>query len=303
MLLNYFKVAFRNLTKQGFYALINIVGLAVGVACCAMIVLYVQDELSYDQHHERAGDIYRVSADIAFGQMDDKIAVVSAPMAEALVNDYPEVIKAGRFRSRGTYLIRPAGSDVDNIKEAAIQFADPSIFEIFTIPTIQGDPVEGLKQPNTVVISASKAEKYFPGESAIGKSLTLDNSVDYKVVAVVEDIPENSHFEVDFFLSMETLDESKQPIWVSHNFHTYIQLAPDADPAALEAKFPDMVRKYVGPQVEQFMQVNLDQFEEKGGRMAYFLQPLKDIYLHSDLVAEIGPVGDMTYVWLFGAIA
>ena len=303
MFKNYFKTAVRNLRKQKFYAFINVSGLAIGIACCLLIVLYVQDELSYDKFNTKSDRIYRAIADIKFGSMDGKIAVVSAPMAGAMIQDYPEVETAVRFRTSGSKLVKRKDQDVDNIKETRFTFVDPEIFDVFTLNLLEGDLATVLTEPNTLILTKTKAEKYFPEGNAVGKVLTLDNSRDYKVVGVLEDIPNNSHFSFDFFLAMEGLADSKEPIWVSHNYFTYILLKPGADAEALEAKLPEMVTKYLGPQVEQFLNVDLDDFVESGNRFDYYLQPLTDIHLKSNLMAEIGTNGDITYVWLFGGIA
>ncbi|MCB0845635.1 MAG: ABC transporter permease, partial [Bacteroidetes bacterium] len=273
MFRNYFKTAIRNLKKQKFYAFINVSGLAIGIACCLLIVLYVKDELSYDKFNDKADRVYRVFADMKFGQMDGEIAVVSAPMAKTLVQDYPEVETATRFRAQGSKLIRRKEQEKSNIKEPGVIFADPEMFDIFSFKLLEGDRESILSEPNTLVLTKSKAEKYFPEGSAIGQILTIDNNDDYKVVGVMEDIPHNSHFSFDFFLAMEGLEESKQPIWVSHNFHTYILVKPGTDAKALEGKFPGMVEKYVGPQVQQFLNLDLEEFEESGNHMEYYLQP------------------------------
>ncbi|MEZ4775366.1 MAG: ABC transporter permease [Bacteroidia bacterium] len=300
---NYLKTAFRNLLKQKFYAAINILGLAVGIACCLLIVLFVRDELSYDKFHEKADRIYRIGAHLTIGEMDGEVAVVSAPMAKTMVNDFPEVENAMRFRTRGSYLIKHKESGAENVKEDGLVFSDPEIFDIFTVNFIEGDPHTALKEPNTLVLTKSRADKFFPNGGALNQTLTLDNRWDYKVVGIIEDWPQNSHFRQNYLLAMEGLDESKQPIWVSHNFQTYILLKEGADPALLEAKFPDMAVKYVGPQIKAFMNVEMADFEKSGNRISYFLQPLTDIHLKSHLDADFGPNSDIVYVWIFSAIA
>ncbi|MEZ4829782.1 MAG: ABC transporter permease [Bacteroidia bacterium] len=300
---NYLTTAFRNLLKQRVYALINILGLSVGIACCLLIVLFVVDELSFDKFHEKADRIYRIGAHLTIGEMDGNVAVVSAPMAKTMVNDFPEVENAMRFRTRGSYLIKRKDLDTENVKENGLVFSDPEIFDIFTVKFLAGDKNTALKEPNTLVLTKSKAEKFFPEGNALNQILTLDNRWDYKIVGVIEDWPVNSHFRQDYLMAMEGLDESKQPIWLSHNFQTYILLKEGADPKALEAKFPDMMEKYVGPQVKAFMNVSIEDFLKTGNRLEYFLQPLTDIHLKSHLEADFGPNSDIVYVWIFSAIA
>lgn len=303
MLRNFITVAFRNLIRQKFYSLINITGLAVGLACCILILLFVQDELSYDQHHSKGDRIHRAVADIKFGEMDGKMAQLPAPLAPTLMTDFPEVESAARLRTRGSYLVKRQGEET-NIKEERLVFSDPELFQIFDYQTIQGDPIENFRAPKTLVITQSKAEKYFPDEDPIGKVLVLDNRTEYTVVAVVADNEKNAHFTYDFFMSMETLDEAKQGIWLSHNFYTYILLKEGAEPTYLEEKFPDLLKKYAGPQVLQFLGTSWEEMEGSGElSIGYSLQPLKDIHLRSGEIDGLGGRGDITYVYIFSAIA
>lgn len=302
MLKNYFKTAIRNLYKQKFYTLINILGLSVGIACCLLIVLFVNDELSFDKHHEKLDRLYRVYVDIKFGQMEGNMGTTPAPLAEALVQDYPEVLNAGRFRGRGSRLVKREGAE-QNIKEEDIVFADHSLFDIFSFTLRSGNPETLLTEPNTMVITQRIADKYFPNEEAVGKTMVFDNRNNFKITGVIDDIPDASHFHFDFYISMEGLEEAKQPAWVSHNFHTYLVLAEGATQEDLEAKFPDMVTKYVAPQIEQFMNVEWEELGSSGMRLDYHIQPVSEIHLTTNIENEFEAPGDMRYVWLFSAIA
>lgn len=302
MFSNYFKVAFRNLYKQRFYTFINILGLAVGIACCMLIVLFVMDELSYDQHFSNSDRIYRVAADMKFQDMQREIAVVSAPMGYTMVEDFPEVLAATRFRGRGTFMVKRKNAE-NNFKEQDVIFADSTIFDVFGIQLLEGNPEVALHEPKKVVISQSAAEKYFPDESPIGQVLTMDNRTDYQVSGVMRDLPPNTHFHFDFLLSMTTLDESRQPVWLSHNFQTYVLVQEGTSQAALEEKMQGMLDTYVGPQLQQMMNIDVEGFLEQGNYMRYYLQPLTDIHLGSNLMAEFEPNSDILYVYLFGAIA
>ncbi len=302
MLKNYFKISLRNLVNQRMYALINIFGLAVGVACCLLIVIYVIDELGYDKHFEHSDRIYRSYVDMKFGEMDGEFAVMPAPLAPTLIRDFPEVESAGRFRSRGSYLIKRSPED-ENIEESQVIFSDHEIFSIFSIPILAGDPNTILKEPQTLVLSETAANKYFPEESAIGQTLILDNNQTYEVVGVVQDIPVNSHFHFDVYLSMEGLDESKNGVWLSHNFQTYILLREGADPEALEAKFPEMIETQAGPQVQQFLGITMQEWKEGGNRIGYHLEPITNIHLYSSMVGDLEPSGSITYVYIFSIVA
>src|SRR5215218_10750526 len=189
MFRNYFKVALRNLWKNKGYSAINIFGLAIGLATCLLITLYVVDELSYDRYNKNANRIYRVNADIKFGGDLQKLAVAPDPLAFTLVNDYPQVENAVRFRNYGTSLVKKG---TQNIKEERIIFTDSTLFDVFTLPMLAGNPKKALAEPNTVVITESIARKYFGTTNVVGQSLLFDNKDNYKITAVIKDVPENS---------------------------------------------------------------------------------------------------------------
>lgn len=301
MFKNFIKIAFRNLLKHKSYSLINISGLTIGMTCCILILLFVQNELTYDKHHENAERIYRVAVEADFGGNHFDMVVAAAPLAETVVKDYPEVEAATRFRTRGDHLVRKEGVH-DTFKEEDVVYADGDIFKVFTIPVFEGNPERALSEPNTVAISRNIAAKYFEHDSPIGQTLLMD-SKPHEVTAVFEDMPHNSHFHFDFLLAMPGLEESKNGMWLSNNFQTYLLLSKSADKTALEAKFPDMIRNYMGPQVEQYMGKSFDDAMGKDLSMRLYLQKLTDIHLRSDLIAEFEPNGNIHYVYIFTAIA
>lgn len=300
MIKNCLKTAFRNLLKNKGFTAINVLGLALGLATCLLIVFYVFDELSYDRFNINADRIYRVNNDIKFGGNENSYAVSPAPMAAAFLNDLPEVEQTVRFRDRGGMQVKKGS---ERIMEPRMIFADPAIFSVFTFPMIAGDPAAALKNPRSVVINETTAKKYFNTTNAVGKMLTFNDSLLYKVTGVIKDIPKQSHFHFDFFLSMESLPESKENSWVSNNFVTYIMLKRGASPHDLEAKFPALIRRYVGPQLQAIMHLSMDALEKGGNYFKFSLIPLKDIHLHSNRVAELGANGNIQYVYIFSAIA
>lgn len=309
MLSNYLKIALRNLRKQSIYSLINILGLSLGLASCILIYLFVRHEMSYDKHHENANRIFRVASDIHFGGNHMNLAVVPAPIAETLINDYPEVQAAMRFRDRGSFLVKKAGT-IQNYKETQIVYADNAIFDVFTLPLKFGESRAALQNPSDLIISESIARKYYPDpslpggyENPIGKSLILDNRDTYQISGVFEDMPETSHFRFEIIISMTALDESREGIWLSSNFNTYILLKDESAASALESKFPAMLKKYMGPQLLEYIGKDFDAFAKAGNSVRFYLQPLKNIHLHSSLVAELSANGDIKYVYIFSAIA
>jgi putative ABC transport system permease protein len=187
-----------------------------------------------------------------------------------------------------------------------VAWADSTLFSIFTIPVLEGDAASALSEPSTVAISRTMAGKYFPDGNAVGKSLIIDDNVNHRVSAVFEDLPENSHFHFDMFRSMVELPEARNMSLISGGWMSvYLLLLEDADPHALEAKFPAFIEKYVGPQLADALQgdFTMDKFRAQGNFWSYWLTPVRDIHLHSDLQAELEANGSITYIYLFAAIA
>ncbi|MGC3948259.1 MAG: ABC transporter permease [Chryseolinea sp.] len=304
MLRNYLTIALRNLLKQRFYTFINIFGLAVGIASCLVIVLFVTYELSYDKYHENASRIYRVNGEIKFGVNHYRLAVASAPFGEALATDFPEIETYVRFRDQGSFLVKAKDTDT-NIKEDHIVYADSTYFKVFSTPIIEGDPKTALNDHNSVAISQTIAKKYFPNGNAVGQSLTLDNKLLCKVTAVYRDMPDNGHFKFDILISMTGWAEARETNFLSNNFNTYMLLRPGTSADALQAKLPEFVAKHFGPQLISVLgsDFTLEKFKSSGNILEYTLMPVTDIHLHSDKTAELAPNGDITYVYLFAAIA
>ncbi|MFC2134352.1 ABC transporter permease [Bacteroidota bacterium] len=300
MFKNFVKIAIRNLVKQKFYSLLNIAGLAVGVACCLLIILFVQNELSYDTYHEKGERIYRIANKGFFGGQKLNFVECPPPLAGTLVRDYPEVETAIRFRRYGNFMIKYGDK---NLKEEKFVFTDPQFFDIFSIPLIKGNPKTALVESNRLVLNERIAEKYFGEEDPIGKTVLVDNKRAYTVTGVCEVVPENTHFDFEIFASLNTLDESKEDMWVSQNFPTYLVLREGADPAELESKFPALLEKYMGPQIEQYIGITFAEFLSGGNEYAMYLQPIQDIHLYSHLEGEIGINSDVKYIYIFSAIA
>ena len=307
MLRNYLKTAFRSLWKNKGFSAINVVGLAIGLATCLLILIYVRDELSFDRWSENADRIYRVDNDIKFGGNDVSLAVAPAPAGPAMLRDYPEVEKEVRFRTNGGRLVRKGNL---NIKEDNVVLADSTLFDVFTLPMIAGDPHTALKDAHTVVITERMAQKYFDAtdatiSSVIGRTLTINDSIPYKVTGVIRNIPANSHFHFDLFLSLTELDEAKHTddAWLSGNFQTYLLLRKGTDPKQLDAKMEGMVRRYVGPLLQNVVHLSLTDFTKAGNKCVFYLTPLTAIHLHSNKVAELDANGDIEYVYIFSAIA
>jgi putative ABC transport system permease protein len=301
MLKNYLKIAIRNLLKHRGYSLINIAGLAVGIACCWLILLFVHDELRYDRFHQNADRIYRVTV---HGRMsDNEVTAPSspAPMAAVLAADYPEVIATTRLKQPyNTPLISYASK---KFNEDQFFFADSTFFDVFTFPLINGDPRTALRQPFSVVITEEMAAKYFGDDDPIGEVLQFNNQESYRVTGVAKNVPRQSHFQFDFLASFNSWEISRSTVWVSNHLYTYLLLQENYPAKQVSAKLPALVKKYVGPQMEEGMGVTYDQFVAAGGIYEYALQPLTDIHLHSHLTGELEPNGNINYVVIFSLIA
>lgn len=302
MLRNYITIAFRNLWRKRGYSFINISGLAIGIASSVMILLFVQDEMSYDRYHENAPNIYRVCLKASMQGNSLEAPITPAPLAATIVADYPEVINAVRFFNFDASPIIRSGDR--SFIERYFVYADSTLFDIFSFPMIKGDPAKALNRPNTIVLTESAAGKYFGEEDPVGQILEVGNErTPFEITGIIEDIPPNSHFTFDVAASFVSHPQHQNQVWVSNNYYTYILLDEQADPFGLQAKFPEMLEKYMGPQVEMVMGVTIEEFYESGEEWGYYLQPLTNIHLHSDLQYEIRANGSITTVIVFSIIA
>lgn len=302
MFKNIFKTAIRSFWKTKTISLINVLGLSLGIAICIIISLFLFNELSYDKHHANADRIYRIKSDIIFGGNNFKMIQCPAPMAEALPLEFPEVEAAVHFRSQGSFLVKRLD---ENIKEHNVIYAGKDFFKIFTVPVLEGNPEGALEEPNTMAISKKTADKFFPNESAVGKSLILDNKNDYKITAVYEDMPENSHFHFDLILATAGLEEAQSTFWLSNNFPTYVLLHEGADPSAVDEKLKQLIQTHVAPALSQVLgdDFTMENFQSSGNKIAYSLQPMLDIHLHSNLQGEFEPNFSISYIYMFSAVA
>ena len=308
MIKNHLTIAWRNFRKQSFYSFINVAGLAVGIAACLVIVLFIVDELNYDAYNTKANRIYRLNEEIKFGGNHVLICQSGAPAGSSMLQDYPEIEAAVRFRDHGSYLVKPANG-TQNIKESHVIWTDSSFFKIFSVDVLEGNPNTALKEPASMAISRSMALKYFPGKSALGESMVLDNKYHARVTAVYEDIPPASHFHFDFLVALvgdwPAAKEAQSVSFLSENFNTYLLLKQGANARALEQKFPGFIKKYFAPQIASALgnDFTMEKFTSNGNKWEITLTPLQDIHLHSDRKGELEPNGNITYVYLFGIIA
>jgi putative ABC transport system permease protein len=290
MLKNHIQIAFRNLLKYKGYSFINILGLAIGITCCLSILLFVQDELSYDRFHKN--NIYRIGIDGSLRNNPFQ-AVVTALM---MVNTCSGSGNTCLYKSESFGF--PVMRYNDKVfSEEKFYWADSSYFEVFTVEFLKGDPKTALVNPESVILTEKMAKKYFGSEDPMGKSLNADSRRDYKITGIVKEFPSNSHFHFDFLASMSSYDLGVDQ-WLNNNFNTFILLREDTDPELLEAKLNDFVIKYVAPSMQRTLNLSFEDLKKGGGKYKYFLQPY-NIHLHSNFLGELEPNGDIAMCMFF----
>ena len=300
MIKNYIKTAIRSLSKNKGFTAINVLGLALGLASCLLIIFYVFDELNYDKYNTKADRIYRINEDISFGGNSNSYAVTPAPMAAALKNDFPEVEQVVRFRSRGELQVKKGNQD---IQENAVVYADPAIFKVFTLPMIDGDPATALNDTHSIVITEKTAQIFFNRTNVVGQVLTINDTALYKITGVIKNIPKQSHFDFDFFISMASTWQGKDDSWFSSNFNTYVLLRPGTDFNKFQAKIPAFFQRQAGPQMQSILHLTFAKFEQGGNYFRINFTPLTKIHLNSSREAELGMNGNIEFIYMFSAIA
>jgi putative ABC transport system permease protein len=291
MFKNYLKVAVRNLKKYKVYSFINIFGLATGLACSIFVFLYIFNEISYDKFHEKFDQIYRVYVKARIDNRTIETLGTSAPLAQTLKDEYPELLQALRVSAYRDSPSRKAVIHLDDktFEENNVYTVDPNFFEVFSFSLISGDPHSVLSQPHTAVLTEATARKYFRSDNPIGKTLTIDGK-ECQVTGLTEDVPINSHFHFDILVSSRTFEWGTGTEWLSSRCLTYVVLNKNQAPEVLESRFPGFVDKYLGEGGEKF-------------HWSYWLQPLKDVHLHSNLGDEFEVNGNIVYVYVFSIIA
>lgn len=310
MLKSYFKIAWRNLSKQKMYAAIKIGGFALGIAACLLIFLYIIDEVSYDRQIPGGHQIYRIVGTYSDNGKVTKGTAWPAPLANTVEKDYPEIEKAGRYLDSpgwgdgGNSQVRRSDQTENNYEEGLV-YADQSLLDILQPHFIYGDASQALTAPNTIVITRSKMEKYFRGENPVGKLLVLNNKIDkpYRVAGVIEDFPTTTHFRHNFLITLAGVEfwPGEQTFWRASNYATYVKLRPGVDYSALEKKITTgIIEHYFIPAMKEVGDVNVATLAKKA---ALVLQPLGDIHLRSEGIDDGLHHGDIRLVWLFGAVA
>lgn len=295
MISNYYKVSVRNILRNKTFSFLNISGLSVGIASCILIIIYINNELSYDKYNENYNNTYRVIH--YFGQggeapdyrklpANEYQVWGNAPVAPAMQDFFPEVEQVFRFTSDAPWLFSYNGT---THSETDILYADSTAFDVFDWKVLAGDPETALVRPNTVVLTKALATKYFRDENPIGKTMIMDNKNPFEVTAVVE-VPGNSHFSFNGLISMSTFKNYRPGIfdsWDYVDFYTYFTLKPGTSIAQLEEKIPAFLKS---------------KFDNDFNYNVKF-EPLSEAYLHSDAGRQPGPTGSMGNIYIFTSVA
>lgn len=290
MLKNYFKIAVRNLRKRPFYTGINVLGLAVGMACTIIISVYIYHELSYDRFHQHAERIHRLATHVKIGETEFTGAAASAAVAQTLVDEVPEVEMAVRMTQRDNILFQKG--DI-LLKEDKVLAADPDFFRLFSFPLLQGDPSTVLQEPSSVVMTQEATHRYFGDRDPLGEQILI-NDKPYALTGIMEKVPENSHFHFDIVYSYLSEPASKNQGWGEINAATYFLVSEHANIQAVDEQLTLLLKKYFG---------EYDLFQELGYTVEILTQPMVDVHMHSQLRGEFEPNSDIKYLYIFGAIA
>lgn len=306
MLLNYLKVAFRSIFRNRLTAVINISGLAIAMACCLLIYAYISDEMVYDRYHENANRIYRVTRNFLSpdGTVSLHLGHVAPPFGPLLKNDFPDMTEVARtLQFNVLFELEENGEKKLTFEEPNTFIAEPAIFNIFTIPVLAGNPENALERPFCVMLSDRMAEKYFGTTDIIGKRLRADNAFDLEITGVYQSFPDQSHWHPDFLVSFSTLNDDriygKEQLatnWGNNSFSTYVLVNDQFDLAKTEAAFPAFIDKHMST-------MSADRnYPMPSTWTTLFLQPLKDIHLHSHLDSEVEANGNINNVYMMGVI-
>ena len=306
MFRNFLKVALRNLLKRKEYTLINVLGLATGMAVCMLIILFINDELSFDQSHENGDNIYRMVVKRQYPGRTTSYAIIPQSYAASVQQECPEVKQATRvfdFVGGGVFQLK---YEEKSFEEKRVLGVDSNFFNVFSSKILIGNKNEALQKANSVVLNETTAKKYFgSADNALNKLLMPEgnNQQPLKVTGVVADWPENSHFVFDILMTTAGNNNFSNTNYVNFAAATYLLLNKNASPKTVEARFPHIIEKYAGANIEKLFSETFKQFQANGNGYTYYLQPLKRIHLTSNLNVEFRPNGSLKTVYIFGVVA
>lgn len=301
MLKNLLKHSIRSFKRQRAYIIINVLGLAIGIACSLLITLYVINEASYDRFNVKRDRIFRIILNGKLGEQEIIASSTPAIMGPTLPNEFPEVEDFLRMNDLGPTVVE---YEQQYFTDNDILEADSSFFNFFTIPVIKGDPSRLLNRPHYVVLSESAAQRFFGDDDPLGKLIKIGSDTTRFVVSgIMKDVPSNSHFNASMVISFMTNRRSKDPQWMNNSFSTYLLLKPNSSYTTVNAKFKDLIAKYVGPEIQKYTGSSIEEFLKKGNKYNFFLQNLADIHLDNTIAGGFKAPIDPKYLIIFGSIA
>lgn len=301
MIKNFILTAIRNVSKNKLYAFINIFGLSIGIASAVLILLFITSELSYDKYHEKSDRIYRLHIQGKLEGTELNGAYSAVPSGPAFREEIPEVAEFCRMKETGQRVIKYGDK---KILEEKFVYADSSIFRIFDLKMIQGDPDKALSEPNTMVITKSTANKIFGNINPINETVSINaDSNIYRVTGVIEDLPENTHLLFNALGSYHTLEESNNTFWLSNNLFTYLLLEEGTDELVVEDKMKEVSLKYIEDNLMEALGITVEDFENKGNEYGIMLQELREIHLNNEISGGFKPTHDKKYLLIFSFIA
>jgi len=297
MLKNYIKVAFRTLNKNRVYSVINILGLALGLAVTILVFLFINDETSYEKHWNGYDRVYRtgIKADMMGQKMEAPVSC--SPMANALRTEFTDVETATRINTVNQEILMRHNQTKVYIQKGV--YADSSFFKVFNYEFVHGDPNTALKEENAIVITEETAQKLFGNKNALGEVVNYDNRRDLIVRGIVKEIEGHSHFQFDMFIAQNETNN----IWLQNNFYTYVKLKEGANYNAFQTEMKRNFMKKIEPDVEQFLKTTIEEFLKQGNTFEYQLEPIADIHLYSHKQWEIRQNGSIVYIYVFIGIA
>jgi len=300
MFRNYFKTAFRNLRKDIGLSVINILGLAIGLATCLLITLFVTDELNYDKYNDKADRIFRIVSDIHLNGNSINGNHAPAPMGTTMVMEYPQIEKAVRIRHIGDMLVKIGK---EKFIEPNSVFADSTLFDVFTIPMVVGDARTALVEPYSIVISERIAKKYFNSTDVLGRTLVTDDTTTYQITGVIKDMPAQSHFHFNFIKAMTEKRLNFGQQWINPFSATYLLVKSGVTTKDIDKMLAATVIKYTGPQLNKEMHTSLTEIAKNGDYFRYYAMPLTRIHLYSNVKGEFESNGSVQSVYIFTVIA
>ena len=297
---NLIKHSLRSFKRQRAYIIINILGLSIGIACSLLIALFVINEAGFDKFNVKKDRIFRAILNGRLGGQEVTIATSAAVMGPTMLKEFPEVEDFLRMHGISTKLEYNKQTFIeDHVVEV-----DSSFFNFFSIPVLKGDPATVLNAPYKAVLSESTAKKIFGEENPIDKPVRIGtDTIRYTVSGVMADIPSNSHFDADILVSFVTNPQSKSTRWMANNLSTYFLLKPHTNYKVIDEKLHEVLVKYVGPELQSYLGVSMEDFEKQGNKYRFFLQKLKDIHLDNSIQQEFKPAIDPKFLIIFGSIA